>query len=111
MYCRQVLSDVIVEDLQQYLGLSDPPWAAVPAASAGAPAAVAAAAGNAAWDLPAKAQRRLACIAKTVAAVGCLRPQISAVGRACALQCRWEWSAGLVLSDRDHVMFTKVHAA
>jgi hypothetical protein len=56
----QVLSDVAVEDLQQYLGLVNPPWSNVTSDESAAAAA---------WDLPEKAQRRLACIARIVAAV------------------------------------------
>eukprot|EP00775_Hariotina_reticulata_P011150 gene11150-11302_t len=78
---RHVLNDVIVEDLQQYLGLSDPPWAVAPTASAGVPTAVISAASSASWDLPERAQRRLACIAKTVAAVA------AAGGASCDAVC------------------------
>jgi hypothetical protein len=57
-----VLSDVAVEDLQQYLGLVNPPWSNVTSNESAAESA-------AAWDLPDKAQRRLGCIARIVAAV------------------------------------------
>lgn len=56
-----VLCDVAVEDLQQYLGLVNPPWSNVTDDES--------AAESAAWDLPEKAQRRLGCIARIVAAV------------------------------------------
>jgi hypothetical protein len=68
----QVLSDVAVDDLQEYLGLVNPPWSNVTSDES--------AAGAAAWDLPEKAQRRLACIAKIVAAVS---KQGSSTVRAC----------------------------
>lgn len=81
-----VLSDVAVEDLQQYLGLVNPPWSNVTSDDS------AAAAG---WDLPEKAQRRLACIARIVAAVrygcgsgcaGCRSPPLSfCLQRTCLL--------------------------
>lgn len=78
---QQVLNDVAVEDLMQYLGLVDPPWANPTAAgggdagvgggasSTGAGVAAGAASEQESWHLPAKAQRRLACIAACVAAV------------------------------------------
>jgi hypothetical protein len=65
----QVLSDVAVEDLQQYLGLVNPPWSNITSDESAAAAA---------WDLPEKAQRRLACIARIVAAVRFERAPIQA---------------------------------
>lgn len=59
----QVLNDVALEDLQQYLGLVNPPWAQGQVEHT-------AAAEQEAWDLPDRAQKRLACIARIVASVG-----------------------------------------
>jgi hypothetical protein len=69
---QSVLNDVAVEDLMQYLGLVNPPWAR--SSSGDGSAAVAAAEGGGSqeqegWHLPQRAQRRLACIANCVAAV------------------------------------------
>jgi hypothetical protein len=71
---QQVLNDVAVEDLMQYLGLVNPPWAqaqvAGQAAAAGGGGAAAGGGGDEeGWHLPLRAQRRLACIASCVAAV------------------------------------------
>lgn len=68
---QQVLCDVAVEDLLQYLGLVNPPWVQAAAAAGGGGSG-----GDAdrqqqqeSWHLPPRAQRRLACIATCVAAV------------------------------------------
>jgi hypothetical protein len=68
---QQVLNDVAVEDLMQYLGLVNPPWAQTPQ-EAGQDTATGVgdgAGGEEGWHLPLRAQRRLACIASCVAAV------------------------------------------
>lgn len=65
---QQVLNDVAVEDLMQYLGLVNPPWSWKSDESAAGPEVTTAAAA-AVWDLPVKAQKRLVCIARCVAAV------------------------------------------
>jgi hypothetical protein len=73
---QQVLNDVAVEDLMQYLGLVNPPWGVTNQAATAAEGEAGGAAGGEAegWHLPARAQRRLACIASCVAAVslGCV---------------------------------------
>lgn len=74
---QQVLNDVAVEDLFQYLGLANPPWAQGSSSSGGeeegrsrGSAGDDGAGGKQdGWSLPQRAQRRLACIASCVAAV------------------------------------------
>jgi hypothetical protein len=67
---QQVLNDVAVEDLMQYLGLVNPPWGLTNQATAAEGEAGGGAGGETeGWHLPARAQRRLACIASCVAAV------------------------------------------
>lgn len=67
---QQVLNDVAVEDLMQYLGLVNPPWAQAQAAGQGTTGSGGGGGGDEeGWHLPLRAQRRLACIASCVAAV------------------------------------------
>lgn len=71
----QVLNDVAVEDLMQYLGLVNPPWGQVQDEGADGGAAADGSGGvggpsaEEGWHLPDRAQKRLACIATCVAAV------------------------------------------
>jgi hypothetical protein len=98
----QVLNDVAVEDLLQYLGLTNPPWAAGKVGSStgeGGRAPAAGAGGRTAgtagqqeqeqdgWHLPLKAQRRLACIASCVAAVSLV----------CGVRPSGEWASQMLI--------------
>lgn len=70
----QVLHDVAVEDLMQYLGLVNPPWARCGSGAGEGAGEEAQAQEQEGWHLPQRAQRRLACIASCVAAVSCKPP-------------------------------------
>lgn len=87
---QQVLNDVALEDLMQYLGLVDPPWAPAAAADSSggcfansSTSSVRGAPQNT-WHLPPRAQKRLACIASCVAAV-----RLGRCIASCCMSCAW----------------------
>lgn len=94
---QKVLSDVILEDLMQYLGLVNPPWSQKSDESwsrkgdesAPGPGVTSAAE----WDLPDRAQKRLVCIARVVAAVRDPQNDQTLLRYGLSCECRWRLHA------------------
>jgi hypothetical protein len=86
MLDAQVLQDVAVDDLEQYMGLVDPPWASKHGSADGSMLAARGAGSQAQaseeWQLPERAQKRLPCIASCVAAVS---EVVAACQRVCGI--------------------------